>query len=436
MAAAGVRPGEFPWLADLALPTDDGEWDPAGDLLLPGGELAGVVTPEAFGVVEPALADRYGAGVLEAVGVLTSFGLLTARDVDLSDDIDLDLDGAVDWAAWAGELLGRAADGPVPPAAAEVIAIRDLDLVDPARWPRALEIIATRPALRAALASPARVRLADGRHAAVPSYTAWWLRTHPVLGGHRPADLRTAAADPLLEGLYDDASGIAGRTRCWPGCWPTRRWRGPWASGTRSRDCWPSRVARTSCWAGWPTRPGWWTAPSCGRCGLPWPPRTRRSPRRRRSGPSWVTRWWWLMPATSSCWTAPTCGRWSPAGPWCSPPTAWRWCWPSCWTSRWRRSRCRASSRARASGGQCPGSSPRCSPMPRSPTWRTTSSWSTACRCRGAARTGRCTPRTPAGLACALAWAAGQWSARHLLASLLTGPEDTSRLLAEADLDA
>jgi hypothetical protein len=42
---------------------------------------------------------------------------------------------------------------------------------------------------------------------------------------------------------------------------------------------------------------------------------------------------------------------------------------------------------------------------------------------------------TPAGLACALAWAAGQWSARHLLASLLTGPEDTSRLLAEADLD-
>jgi hypothetical protein len=226
VAAAGVRPGEFPWLADLALPTDDGEWDPAGDLLLPGGELAGVVTPEAFATVEPALAARYGAGVLGAVGVLASFGLLTASDVDLSDDLDLDLDGAGDWAAWAGELLGgtgssSALDGPgggyggsssrgiLPPAAVEVIAIRDLDLVDPGRWPRALEIIATRPALRAALATPTRIRLADGRHADVPSYTAWWLRTHPVLGGHCPADLRTAAADPLLEGLYDDAAGIA-----------------------------------------------------------------------------------------------------------------------------------------------------------------------------------------------------------------------------------
>src|SRR5207248_989711 len=60
VAAAGVRPGEFPWLADLALPADDGEWDAAGDLLLPGGELAGVVAPDAFGVVEPALAGRYG----------------------------------------------------------------------------------------------------------------------------------------------------------------------------------------------------------------------------------------------------------------------------------------------------------------------------------------------------------------------------------------
>jgi hypothetical protein len=219
--AAGARPGEFPWLADLALPTDDGEWDPAGDLLLPGGELAGVVASAAFGVVQPALASRFGAGVLEAVGVLTSFGLLTARDVDLGDELDLDLDGADDWAAWARALLG-AADGPVPaggyggssprgvpPAAAEVVAVRDLDLVDPGRWPRALEIIATRPALRAALVNPTRVRLADGRYAAVPSYTAWWLRAHPVLGGRRPADLRTADADPLLDGLYDPVTEAA-----------------------------------------------------------------------------------------------------------------------------------------------------------------------------------------------------------------------------------
>lgn len=84
--AADVRPGEFPWLADLALPTDDDQWDPAGDLLLPGGELAEVVSGNAdFGVVDPALAGRYGTQVLEAVGVLGSFGLLTASDIDFGD---------------------------------------------------------------------------------------------------------------------------------------------------------------------------------------------------------------------------------------------------------------------------------------------------------------------------------------------------------------
>jgi hypothetical protein len=41
----------------------------------------------------------------------------------------------------------------------------------------------------------------------------------------------------------------------------------------------------------------------------------------------------------------------------------------------------------------------------------------------------------PTGLGCALAWAAGQWPLRHLVASLLTAPEDAPRLLADADLD-
>jgi hypothetical protein len=209
VAAAGVAPGEFPWLADLALPTSDGEWDPAGDLLLPGGELAGVVAADAFGVVADSFAGRYGAATLEAVGVLSSFGLLSARDVDLGDDPDLDLDAADDWAAAVRARLG-ADDGPVPPLAPELTAIRDLDLVDPGKWPRALEIIAARPALRAALVSPTRVRLADGRHADAPSYTAWWLRTHPVLDGRRPADLRSADADPLLEGLYDPVALLSG----------------------------------------------------------------------------------------------------------------------------------------------------------------------------------------------------------------------------------
>ncbi len=202
VAAAHLRPGEQPWLADLALPGADGEWYAAGELLLPGGPLAEVVAADTpFGTVGPAILERYDAATLEAVGVLSSFGLLVARDVAL-DVPDLDLDGAQEW---ADDMRARLPGGDVPPVAAEVLAVRDLELVDPARWTRALELLAA-PSLRAGLVEPTRVLLADGRHADVPSYTAWWLRRHPVLGGHRPTDLRVAGTDPLLAGLYDEAS--------------------------------------------------------------------------------------------------------------------------------------------------------------------------------------------------------------------------------------
>jgi hypothetical protein len=201
VAAAHLRPGEQPWLADLALPGADGELYAAGELLLPGGPLAEVVAADTpFGRVAPAILERYGAATLEAVGVLSSFGLLAAHDVAL-DTPDLDLDGVQEW---ADDTCARLPGGDVPPVAAEVLAVRDLEFVDPARWPRALEILAA-PSLRAALIQPTRVLLADGRHADVPSYTAWWLSRHPVLGGHRPADVRAADADPLLVGLYDEA---------------------------------------------------------------------------------------------------------------------------------------------------------------------------------------------------------------------------------------
>ena len=202
VAAAHLRPGEQPWLADLALPGADGEWYPAGELLLPDGPLAGVVaagTP--FGVAGEEVLQRHGAATLEAVGVLSSFGLLVAQDVAL-DAPDLDLDGADEWAA---DTRARLPGGDVPPVASEVLAVRDLELVDPARWPRALDLLAA-PSLRAALVEPTRVLLADGRYADVPSYTAWWLRRHPVLDGRRPADVRIADADPLLAGLYDQAA--------------------------------------------------------------------------------------------------------------------------------------------------------------------------------------------------------------------------------------
>ena len=208
VAAARLAPGGEPWLADLALPGADGEWYPAGELLLPGGPLAEVVAAGSpFGTVDPDVVERYGAEALEAAGVLATFGLLTARDVPL-DAPDLDLDQAEEWAADTSARLpgARLPDGgpPVPPVAPEMLAVRDLELVDPARWPRALELLAA-PPLRAALVDPVRVLLADGRSADVPSYTAWWLRRHPVLGGREPASLRAAGSDPLLAGLYDEA---------------------------------------------------------------------------------------------------------------------------------------------------------------------------------------------------------------------------------------
>jgi len=201
VAALDAEPGDYPYLADLALPGDDGDWYPAGELLLPGSPLAEVIAPDApFGTVDQAAVDRYGVRALEAAGVLSSFGLLTAEDVELDESaIDLDLDGVDDWAADSAAMLG---EPELPPVALELTAVRDLDVVDPDRWPRALPLL-LRPPLRAALLDQTRVRLADGRAADVPSYTAWWLRRNLVLDGRRPADLRAPVSDPLLAGLYD-----------------------------------------------------------------------------------------------------------------------------------------------------------------------------------------------------------------------------------------
>jgi hypothetical protein len=211
LTALDVAPGEYPWLAELALPGEDGDWYPAGELLLPGAPLAGVIAGDApFGTVSQDVVERHGADALRAAGVLWSFGLLAADDVELDESrLDLDLDGAEEWAADTRARL-RPDEGalPLPPVAVEFTAVRDLDLVDPGRWPQALELL-TRPPLRAALTGQARVRLPDGRAADVPSYTAWWLRRHAMLGGRRPSDLRLPDADPLLDGLYDPVGGAA-----------------------------------------------------------------------------------------------------------------------------------------------------------------------------------------------------------------------------------
>ncbi|WP_063752564.1 sacsin N-terminal ATP-binding-like domain-containing protein [Streptomyces sp. NRRL S-350] len=224
--AAAAEPGEHPWLARLALLDDEGEPARAGELVLPGSPFAALAREEDAGWLDDELLERWGSEVLAAVGVLADFVLVRAEDVVLDPDdlerldptapadraagghptglLDEAPDGLADWAEDALEALQADEALGVPPVAAELLAVRDLDLVDDDAWPEALAALA-RPPYRDAVVAPVRTLLPDGSYADLPPYTAWWLRDHPVLDGREPAGLRAAGADPLLRGLYDEA---------------------------------------------------------------------------------------------------------------------------------------------------------------------------------------------------------------------------------------
>ncbi|MFF5975516.1 sacsin N-terminal ATP-binding-like domain-containing protein [Streptomyces sp. NPDC012769] len=216
---ADLGPGDEPWLGALALPDEDGELAPAGELVLPGSPFASVMREGELALVDAELAERWGEQPLAACGVLANFQLVRAADLvldpdelepregDFAEPDDAGLLDAVD--VWCEDVLDRLPEAPVPPVATEIVAVRDLDLVDDDAWPQALALLA-RPPLRDALTQPVRVLLPDGTTETVRSYTAWWLRDHPVLDGRRPAGLRAAGTDPLLIGLYDsaDATGF------------------------------------------------------------------------------------------------------------------------------------------------------------------------------------------------------------------------------------
>ncbi|MFF2011785.1 sacsin N-terminal ATP-binding-like domain-containing protein [Streptomyces sp. NPDC058195] len=216
---ADLAPGDEPWLGALALPDEDGEPAPAGELVLADSPFAAVMREGELALVDQELADQWGEQPLTACGVLATFALVRATDVvldpdeleprdgDFAETDDAGLLDAVD--VWCEDVLDRLPDSPVPPVATEIVAVRDLDLVADDAWPQALALLA-RPPLRDALTQPVRVLLPDGTTQSVRSYTAWWLRDHPVLDGRRPAGLRAAGGDPLLAGLYDaaDATGF------------------------------------------------------------------------------------------------------------------------------------------------------------------------------------------------------------------------------------
>ncbi|MEU4827511.1 hypothetical protein AB0H37_37095 [Actinomadura sp. NPDC023710] len=203
VAAAHADPGDEPWLAELALPGDDGELYPAGELLLPQSPLRGLMADDApFGVVDGEVLERWGAETLMAAGVLDGFALAKAEDVNLTGLADeaesLDLD---DEDLWADEVLRRIGEQDLPPLVPEFTAVRDLELVDD--WAAALRVLAA-PPWRSAIVDPAHAALHNGRRVAVPSYTAWWLSRRPVLDGRRPGEFRLGG-DEALAGLYDVA---------------------------------------------------------------------------------------------------------------------------------------------------------------------------------------------------------------------------------------
>lgn len=147
-----LAPGDEPWLGALALPDEDGEPTPAGELLLAGSPLASVLREDEIPYLDADLAERWDADVLAACGVLTSFQLVRATDVvldpdeleprdgDFAEPDDAGLLDAVD--VWCEDLLDQLPDTPVPPVATELVAVRDLDLVDDDQWPRVLAMLA------------------------------------------------------------------------------------------------------------------------------------------------------------------------------------------------------------------------------------------------------------------------------------------------------
>lgn len=166
-----------PWLGQLELPDAAGDPRPADELLLPDAPLIELLVPDSpFGVVAPEVVAEYGAAALQAIGVGWDFGIVAETDPTGPDH---HLDDEETW--WAG-----LSDDPP-----EIVAVRDLDLVDDAAWPEALWRLLNTEHIRPQLADP-------------ESYTAWWLRRYAridgiALGGYRhPADAEFAGLLPEL----------------------------------------------------------------------------------------------------------------------------------------------------------------------------------------------------------------------------------------------
>ncbi|MGJ0119734.1 sacsin N-terminal ATP-binding-like domain-containing protein [Williamsia sp. MIQD14] len=169
-----------PWLGQLLIPTQTAEPDeeplrPADELLLPDSPIASVLVADApFGRVAAEVTDRHGVEALRRIGVGWGFTVI-ADELPTGPDHDLP-----DEAQWWDHLDSEPQ---------RLVAVRDLDLVDPDRWAQALSLLATDPATAGTLTDPV-------------GYTAWWLRTYAEIDD-TPLGWFRAPDDDTFTGVLD-----------------------------------------------------------------------------------------------------------------------------------------------------------------------------------------------------------------------------------------
>ncbi|HEX6338414.1 MAG TPA: hypothetical protein VFZ85_15750 [Jiangellaceae bacterium] len=197
--ASGLTADEEPWLAKTLVPDGTGSLAPAGELLFPDSDVLELldVNRSEF-TVQAAAVRQWGRTVLRAVGVRERFAVLREPDVPVAEGSWHDLD---DEGGWLAATVEHLPDQDIPPVLTELVAVRDLDLVDDGRWVEALGVLAAEPDTRRALTEPAHVLSGDGSRRSVLPYTAWWLREHAQVGGVPLGLMAASAAEPLVTRL-------------------------------------------------------------------------------------------------------------------------------------------------------------------------------------------------------------------------------------------
>ncbi len=272
---AGLEPGDEPWLGALALPDEDGELAPAGELVLPGSPFAEIMREGELAFVDAELADRWGEQPLAACGVLVTFALVRATDVVLdpdeleprdSDFAEPDDPGLLDSVdVWSEDVLDRFPDTPVPPSppnwSPSVTWTSSTTTAGPRPSPSS-------PSPRSATRSPSR-----SASCCPMAPTRSYAHTRP--GGCAATRCSTAAARRACSRPAATRSCAVSTTRPTRPASTTNRYSGPSASAPRSPPSSTSPAAPPNSSTASPTPTARSPAPNCTPCTARWPTSTR-----------------------------------------------------------------------------------------------------------------------------------------------------------------